>query len=126
MRQPSFKLSREWIRRERDDFRSFLTETNFPDPKREEGSRGPEFWYPEWIIMFIAILSVKAKTKSYVAIHKMAMAYWDTITKGLNLKPISETQLRGRLKKICHSPRTPAAFIFQLFPELDEAESCEC
>jgi len=46
-----------------------LDETKFPDPKREEGSRGPVYKYPEWLIMFIAILAVKCKRKSYVAIQ---------------------------------------------------------
>jgi hypothetical protein len=60
--------------------------------------------YPEWIIMFIAVLSVKMKVKSYVQIHKMAMQYWDIIAKGLSLRPISERQLRDRLKKNLPSP----------------------
>ena len=37
------------------------------------GERGPVFQYPEWLIMFIAILSVKLKIKSYVQIHRMAV-----------------------------------------------------
>lgn len=119
------KLSREWIKRARDDFRSFLTETGFPDPKREEGSRGPEFVYPEWLIMFIAILSVKCKVKNYQAIHRMVTEYWDQVSEGLRLKLISERQLRDRLKKICHSPRKPATFIFQFFPELEKEACCE-
>ena len=117
------KLSREWIKRTRADFREFLDETKFPDPKREEGSRGPEWKYPEWLIMFIAILSVKDKRKSYVGIHKMSTEYWDIIAEGIKLKPISERQLRERLKKIGHSSRKPATFIFQLFPGLEPAES---
>jgi hypothetical protein len=119
------KLSCDWIRRARADFRTFLDETKFPDPKREEGSRGPEFAYPEWLIMFIAILSVKCKVKNYQAIYRMAAEYWDQVAEGLKLKPISERQLRDRLKKICHSPRKPAAFIFQLFPELEKEACCE-
>lgn len=114
------KLSGEWIKQTRADFRRFLKDTGFPDPKREEGSRGPEFAYPEWLIMFIAVLSVKNKLKSYVAIHRMVSEYWVVIAQGLKLKPISERQLRDRLKKIRHSPGKPAAFIFQLFPELEE------
>ena len=70
--------------------------------------------------MFIAVLSVKLKIKTYVQIHKMVMDYWDEISKNLDLKPISERQLRDRLKKICHHPRKPAAFIFQIFPELEQ------
>ncbi|RPH47761.1 MAG: hypothetical protein EHM85_19020 [Desulfobacteraceae bacterium] len=78
------------------------------------------FKYPEWLIMFIAVLSVKMKLKAYVQIHRMAVLYWEVIAKGLDLTPISERQLRERLKKILHFPGKPAAFIFQLFPELDQ------
>ena len=112
------KISTRWIRQTRDDFRQFLDETHFPDPQRL-GERGPTFRYPEWLIMFIAILSVKLKVKSYVKIHQMAVQYWDDIAAGMNLTPISERQLRERLKKIRHFPGKPAAFIFQLFPELE-------
>ena len=112
------KISTRWIRETREAFREFLDETNFPDPERL-GERGPKFKYPEWLIMFIAILSVKLKIKSYVQIHKMAVKYWDIIAQGMDLSPISEKQLRDRLKKIRHFPGEPAAFIFQLFPELE-------
>jgi hypothetical protein len=91
MGKKSNKISIRWIRETRNDFRAFLDETDFPDPERL-GERGPKFKYPEWLIMFIAILSVKLKIK---------------------------TQLRERLKKIRHFPGKPAAFIFQLFPELE-------
>ena len=112
------KISTRWIRETREAFRDFLDETNFPDPERL-GERGPKFKYPEWLIMFIAILSVKLKVKSYVQIHKMAVKYWDIIAQDMDLSPISEKQLRDRLKKIRHFPGDPAAFIFQLFPELE-------
>jgi len=118
MTKKSNKISTRWISETRDEFRAFLEETDFPAPDRI-GERGPKFTYPEWLIMFIAILSVKMKIKSYVQIHKMAVRYWDIIAKGLDLTPISERQLRERLKKILHFPTKPAAFIFQLFPELD-------
>ena len=116
------KVSREWIRQTRKVFRDFLTETKFPDPPRL-GARGPEFHYPEWLIMFIAILAVKCKCKTYLAMHRLVKEYWDDIAAGLNLKVISERQLRDRLKKICHFPRKPAAFIFQLFPEMEQEYS---
>jgi hypothetical protein len=119
MARKSNKISTRWISETRDDFRAFLDETNFPDPERL-GQRGPKFRYPEWLIMFIAILSVKLKIKSYVQIHKMATQYWPIITKGLELPTISERQLRERLKKIRHFSGEPAAFIFQLFPELEQ------
>ena len=118
MTKQAHKISKKWIEQNRLLFREFLDETDFPDPERL-GERGPKFQYPEWLIMFIAILSVKLKVKSYVQIHRMAMQYWDQIAAGLDLKPISERQLRDRLKKICHHPRRPATFIFQLFPELE-------
>ena len=114
------KVSGVWIVQTRDDFRKFLRETKFPNPSRL-GERGPELRYPEWLIMFIAILAVKCKCRTYLAIHRMVTEYWDDIAKGLNLKRISERQLRDRLKKICHQPRKPAAFIFQLFPEMEKS-----
>ena len=118
MAQKSNKISTRWIRETRNDFRAFLDETNFPDPERL-GERGPKFTYPEWLIMFIAVLSVKMKIKSYVQIHKTIIQYWEVIAEGLDLTPISERQLRERLKKIRHFPGKPAAFIFQLFPEFE-------
>ncbi len=118
MTKQAHKISKKWIEQNRLLFREFLDETDFPDPQRL-GERGPKFQYPEWLIMFIAILSVKLKVKNYVQIHRMAVQYWDQIAAGLDLKPISERQLRDRLKKICHHPRRPATFIFQLFPELE-------
>ena len=118
MVKKSNKISTRWIRETRNDFRAFLDETDFPDPERL-GERGPKFTYPEWLIMFIAVLSVKMKIKSYVQIHKAVIRYWQVIAEGLDLTPISERQLRERLKKIRHFPGKPAAFIFQLFPELE-------
>ena len=118
MTRKANKISSQWIRETRKAFRDFLDETNFPDPERL-GKRGPVFKYPEWLIMFIAILSVKLKINTYVQIHKMAVRYWDFIAQGMDLSPISEKQLRDRLKKIRHFPGKPAAFIFQLFPELE-------
>lgn len=117
------KVSRKWIQQTRKNFRNFLKETDFPNPVRE-GERGPEFKYPEWLVMFIAILAVKCKCKTYLAIHRMVKEYWDVIAKDLKLNLISERQLRDRLKKICHFPGKPATFIFQLFPELEQNQSC--
>lgn len=110
------KLNSKWVKQARDYFLKFLKITKFPHPVRN-GTRGSEFDYPEWMIMFIAVLSVKAKVKTYVGIHALSSQYWPIIAEGLPLKPISETQLRERLKKICFAPRKPAAFIFQVFPK---------
>lgn len=109
------KLNPNWVREARDYFKKFLKVTKFPHPQRN-GARGSEFEYPEWLIMFIAVLSVKGKVKSYVKIHELSTAYWQVIAEGTKLKPISERQLRDRLKKIRHAPRRPAVFIFQTFP----------
>lgn len=114
------KLNPRWIKQTRDYFLNFLKVTKFPHPVRN-GTRGSKYDYPEWLIIFIAILSVKCKAKTYLAIHRMTLQYWKTIIEGTNLKkdlkPISESNLRGRLKKICHQPRKPAAIIFQIFPQ---------
>jgi hypothetical protein len=109
------KLNPAWIKETRKQFLDFLEATEFPHPERN-GTRGSSFVYPEWLIMPIAVLSVKCKVKSYIGIHKMAVKYWDLIASDLNLEPISESQLRERLKKICHSPGKPSGFIFQVFP----------
>ena len=116
MREKVTRLNPRWIREARDYFREFLEETEFPNPVRN-GSRGSEFSYPEWLIMFIAIMSVRCKIKTYQGIHRMALEYWEVITEGMeSIKPISESQLRDRLKKISHTPGKPAGFIFQVFP----------
>lgn len=111
------RLNPQWIREYRDHFRGFLEESGFPNPLRN-GSRGSEFSYPEWLIMFIAVMSVRCKVKTYQGIHRMALEYWEVMTECMGgIKPISESQLRDRLKKISHTPGRPAGFIFQVFPE---------
>lgn len=117
-KQKCDSLNPKWIRQTRDYFLEFLKVTEFPHPARN-GNRGSEFDYPEWIVMFIAILSVKCKVKTYVGMHKLSTQYWDEIVREttVNKKPISERQLRDRLKKIRHFPRKPAVFISQIFPQ---------
>jgi hypothetical protein len=56
MEKQANKILTRLIRQNRDDFRIFLDETDFPDLQRL-AERGPVFKYPEWLIMFIAILS---------------------------------------------------------------------
>lgn len=111
------KLNPEWIRQTRDYFKEFLKVTKFPHPVRN-GNRGSEFEYPEWMIMFIAILAVKAKVKTYKGIYRLALQYWQSIAQGTQKQddPISATQLRDRLKKISYQPRRTPAFVFQIFP----------
>lgn len=119
------KLHPRWIRMVRREFKYFLRLTHFSEPSRN-GTRGPEFDYPEWLIMFIAILSVKTKVKTYIGIHALAKQYWRYISADKKRSVISESNLRDRLKKICHSPGKPAGFIFQIFPaEIFEEERQE-
>ncbi len=112
------KLSYKWISECRRYFRDFMSETGFEEPERN-GTRGSRFEYPEWLIMFIAVLAVKCHQTSYVGIHRMTRTYWSQIAKGLNCadKPISERQLRDRLKKISYKPGKTPVFIQQIFPK---------
>lgn len=112
---PVPKLNPAWVKQAKSDFEEFLHETNFPEPVRN-GTRGSRFDYPESLILFIAVLSVKAKVKTYQGIHRLVVRYWHLLTPEPDLPPISESQLRGRLKKIRHAPRKPARFVSQLFP----------
>ena len=114
--KPVAKLNHAWITQTRCAFLEFLRVTDFPELQRN-GVRGSAFAYPESLIMFIAVLSVKCKEKTYLGIHRMTCRYWSVITPDKDLVPISESQLRERLKKIRHTPRRPAAFILQLFPQ---------
>jgi hypothetical protein len=115
-REEPGKLNPAWLKAFVKEFRAFLKETRFPEPERN-GERGSSFEYPESLIMLIAVLSVKCKVKTYLGIHRLARQYWQCLTPDRNLQPISESQLRERLKKIRHTPGKPARFIFQLFPE---------
>ncbi len=115
MTSTTSKLNPEWITETRQYFLDFLELTRFPHPARN-GTRGSSFDYPEWLIMFIAVLAVKCREKTYLGIHRMTKKYWSQIGQGLELPVISESQLRERLKKICHEPGKPAGFIFQIFP----------
>ena len=115
-REEPGKLNPAWVKQFVKEFQAFLKETKFPEPERN-GERGSTFEYPESLIMAIAVLSVKCKVKTYLGIHRLAQQYWQYLTPQKDLKPISESQLRERLKKIRHTPGKPARFIFQLFPE---------
>lgn len=115
---PVPKLNPKWIRQTKAEFLEFLRATHFPEVRRN-GTRGSAFDYPEWLIMLIAVLSVKCKVKTYQGIHRLTVQYWAWFTPQPDLPPISESQLRDRLKKIRHSPRNPAGFIFQIYAPAD-------
>lgn len=110
------KLNPAWIKKTKKYFLEFLQETDFPMPMRG-GKRGTRYEYPEWLIMFISIMAVKLHIKSYIGIHKMSTEYWDLINHEEGATPISERQLRDRLKKIGYTTRRTPGFIFQIFPE---------
>jgi hypothetical protein len=107
------KLNPEWITATRHYFLDFLELTNFPHPVRD-GIRGTEFNYPEWLIMFIAVLAVKCKEKSYLGIHRMTKKYWSTIAAGENLPVISESQLREIKKNLPFAWKTSRFYISSL------------
>jgi hypothetical protein len=109
------KLNPKWITKTKKYFVEFLHATNFPMPMKS-GKTGHEYLYPEWMIMFISILAVKCKIKTYMGIHRMTEEYWPLIKDKADLPAISERQLRDRLKKISFKFRKPPAFIFQIFP----------
>jgi hypothetical protein len=118
MSKQTSKLNPQWVREALSSFKEFLRLTQFPHPVRN-GVRGSEFDYPEWLIMFIAVLAVKSKTKTYLGIHRAAIQYWKIIARGTPVmdRPISERQLRDRLKKISyHLGKTPV-FVLQIFPQ---------
>ena len=120
MPKQTSKLNPQWVREALRHFKEFLTVTKFPHPVRN-GERGSEFEYPEWMIMFIAVLAVKTKVKTYVGIHRIAIQYWPLIAGGTKVahKPISERQLRDRLKKISYQFGKTPVFVLQLFPAHD-------
>lgn len=115
-RQAGSMISKQWVKQTRAYFLTFLRETHFPELERQ-GERGAAVRYPEWLIMLIGVLAVKCKEKTYLGIHRLARTYWKELC-GLQVHapPISERQLRARLKKIRFEPGTGAGYIQQMFP----------
>lgn len=108
-------VSREWVQATRTYFLDFLHTTGFPDLPRH-GERGVMCAYPEWLIMLIGVLAVKSKEKTYVGIHRLSTRYGQELCgQEVTLPPISESQLRERLKKIGFEPGTGAGYIYQIF-----------
>jgi hypothetical protein len=112
------KLNPAWLRHEKREFYAFVQLTGFPEPLRD-GRRGTAYTYPESFIMLVAVLAVKLKIKTYLGIHRFVVEYWNVLKPAADVPPISEPQLRMRLKKIRHTPRKPATFVFQLFPDAE-------
>ena len=109
-------VSKEWVQETREYFLDFLRATQFPELTRH-GGYGLMFAYPEWLIMLIGVLAVKCKEKTYVGIHRLSTRYWKELCgQEVPLPPISESQLRERLKKIGFQPGTGAGYLYQIFP----------
>lgn len=115
-RQAGSMISKQWIKQTRAYFLAFLRETHFPELERQ-GERGATVRYPEWLIMLIGVLAVKCKEKTYLGIHRLALTYWKELCgPQVHAPPISERQLRARLKKIRFEPGTGAGYVYQIFP----------
>jgi hypothetical protein len=109
-------LSRKWVRQTRRYFLKFLHATRFPLLERH-GPRGQTFVYPEWLIMLIGILAVKCKEPTYLGMHRMTCRFWKELGgRQLSLPPISESQLRERLKKIGYQLGNTPGYVVQIFP----------
>jgi hypothetical protein len=110
------KISPQWVRQTRTAFLQFLDATRFPAVERH-GPRGKTFAYPEWLIMLIGVLAVTCKEQSYLGIHRMACRFWKELCgRQVKFPPISESQLRARLKNIGYQLGTPPGYVCQIFP----------
>ena len=113
------QLSRKWVRQTRRYVLQFLHTTRFPAVERH-GQRGKTFEYPEWLIMLIGVLAVKCKEPTYLGIHRMTCRFWSELWGHQGrLPPISESQLRARLKKIGYQLGTAPGYVGQIFPPED-------
>lgn len=119
------KLSRQWVRQTRRYFLKFLHATRFPLLERH-GLRGQTFVYPEWLIMLIGILAVKCKEPTYLGIHRLTCRFWKELGgRQLSFAPISESQLRERLKKIGYQFGDTPGYVLQIFPPEYFDEGCQ-
>ena len=109
-------VSKQWVRATHQYFLDFLRATHFPEFTDPRG-RGSPGVYPEWLIMLIGVVAVKCKVKTYVGIHRLSTRYWPELCgQDIQAPPISASQLRERLKKICFVPGSGAGYMYQIFP----------
>ena len=110
------KVSPKWVRQTRKSFLKFLQATHVP-PVERHGQRGKTFEYPEWLIMLIGVLAVKCQEQTYLGIYRMTCRFWNELCgRRVQLPPISESQLRARLKKIGYQLGTAPGYVVQIFP----------
>lgn len=97
------KISPKWVRQPRTYFLPLLHATGFP-PIERHGQRGKTFAYPEWLIMLIGVLAVKCQEQTSLGLHRMTCRFWNALCgRKVRLPPISESQVRARLKKAASS-----------------------
>ena len=59
----------------------------------------------EWLIMLIGVLALKCQEQTYLGIHRMTCRFWQELCgRQVRLPPMSESQFRGRFKKIGFQP----------------------
>jgi hypothetical protein len=110
------RVSKQWVKATRQPFLDFLRATPFPG-LTEPRERGRPGVYPEWLLMLIGVVGVKGKVKTYVGIHRLSTRYWPELCgKEVQAPPISASQVRERLKKICVVPGSGAGYMDQIFP----------
>ena len=115
-RRSGSMVSERWIRETREYVLEFLRATNFPEFS-EQGGRGPEVEYREWLIRLIGVVAVKSKEKTYVGSHRLSTRYGkERCGKEVRAAPLSESRLRARVKKIGFAPGTGAGYRYQIFP----------
>jgi hypothetical protein len=109
-------ISKRWVKQTRAYFLKFLLETKFPELDRH-AERDEAFHYPQWLIMLIGVLAVKSQEKTYLGIHRLSTRFWNERCGGqLKAPPISESQLRERLKEISFQAGSGAGSRHQIFP----------
>jgi hypothetical protein len=110
------KVSPTWVRQTRTYVLQFLRATRFP-PVERHGRRGQRCAYPERLIMLIGILAVRCTEQGSLGIHRMSCRFWKELCgRQVRLPPISESQLRERLKKMGYQRGTAPGYVFQIFP----------
>jgi hypothetical protein len=109
-------ISKRWVKQTRAYFLTFLRETKFPELDRHV-ARDEAFHYPEWLIMLIGVLAVKSQENTSLGIHRLSTRCGNELGGGqLKAPPISERQLRERLKKISFQPGSGAGYMQHIFP----------
>jgi hypothetical protein len=69
------------------------------------------------LIRLIGVLAVKCQEQTYLGIHRMTCRFWNELCgRKVQLPPISERQLRARLKKISYQLGTAPGYVVQIFP----------